>query len=121
MAWGDEKQAGFVLAAVLAGDRELFSVSDSIDAELLPALQARFLREHSERVRSLRELASAVRPPLSNAAALPVRGRALLAQRVPRELGRSYVREAPAARPGFEPEPALSSWLEQLARHGGSP
>jgi hypothetical protein len=132
MAWDGAKQAGFVLAAVLAGDRELLSVASALPAGLLPVLQARCrglvpLAPHqgarcdpasSEgRVQALRELAAEVRPPLTQADALPPRGRALVAELLPRELGRSYVRAASPARPGFEPEPELIRWLARLAQH----
>jgi hypothetical protein len=137
MAWEDAKQAGFALAAILAGDRELVAVSAALvapaqpgDPGLLPALQARCrglagagshagASQATERVRALRELAERVRPALVHAAALPPRGRALVADRVARELGRSYVHAAAPARPGFEPEPQLLSWLTALAARGG--
>ena len=121
MAWDGATQAGFALAAVLAGDRELFSVAGALHHDLLPPLEERCRGLSEERARALRELVVEVRPPLAHAEPLPVRGRALVAHLVPRELGRRYVRDAPPARPGFEPEPNLVSWLVRLAQHGSSP
>jgi hypothetical protein len=132
MAWAEAKQAGFVLAALLAGDRELLSAAGGLDARLLPPLQARWLgaarpaleashdRHESAplRVAALRELAERVRPPLAHAEPLPPRGRALVAELLPREPARTYVREAPTARAGFEADPGLVRALVELARRG---
>ena len=123
MAWDGAKQAGFLLGALLAGDRELSSVSAALEPALFSKLQERchgLSEAGSSRVHALRELAEQVRPPLVHAGALPVRARALVAALVPRERGRSYVREAPVARPDFEAEPRLLACLAELARRGAT-
>lgn len=124
MPWSSEKAAGFVLAGVLKGDRELSHVRSRLADALLPALDAwtqRLAQEGSEKTRALRELAMQVRPPLHRADHLPPRARAWLASHVERERGRAYLREAPAPRPGFEPDAGLLAFLERLARTPGEP
>jgi hypothetical protein len=118
MRWGSEKTAGFVLGALLADDREL----TRLQANLSPALYALVAercaalpREARAKAQALRELIDQVRPELLPQR-LPARARALIAPRLPRELGRALLREAKESRAGYLAEPGLVALLERLAR-----
>jgi hypothetical protein len=117
MAFGEREQAGFVLAAVLAGDRTLECCENALDAATLAALRARLaaVPAGEGKARALRELVAQVRPGLTRADTLPARARALIAPLLPREQGRRYVSEAPPARAEFEPSRELIVQLVRIA------
>jgi hypothetical protein len=122
MERGSAKLAGFVLAALLEGDRELRAVERHLAPELAALLRERLQQipaQSREKARVLRELVALVRGT-SELERLPVRARALLAPHVSREAARMYVEHAPSARAGYEVDPGLVSELERLARSQGA-
>jgi hypothetical protein len=116
--WSPEKQAGFALAALLVGDRELHHVSPAVSTTVL--VQARSLLEETsvrDKTRLVAHLLSFVRPPLTTLDdALPVRLGAAIASKLPRTLARQLVAAAPLARAGFQVEPDLLPRLLRIAR-----
>jgi len=115
MALTADQQAGFALAALLANDRSLSEVEDTLDPSTLAALRAR-LAPDEPRARQLARLLECVRPPLLSLAGLSPRMVALLAPRLPRTLARAYAAHAGAARPGFSPPADLFALLLRIAR-----
>jgi len=116
--WSHSKRAGFALAALLAGDRELGHVAPAISPEL--ARDAALLFEQPslrDKSRLVAHLLSFVRPPLTRLADdLPARLAAAIASKLPRSLARTVIAGAPLARAGFQLEPDLLPRLLRLAR-----
>lgn len=115
------KNAGFVLAALLCGDRDLAAVEQHVSPEWLASLRMecdKIPASSEQKAQALRELIARVRGACA-AHTLPVRARALLAPHLSRERARMYVESAPQARPGYEVDAELVSALERLARASG--
>ncbi len=123
--WSEAKCAGYALAGLIAGDRELAA------ADVLPvpvAARTRALLAHDggahktprdklARRQLVDRLLSAVRPEIALTADVPLRVRALLATRVPR--GQARALGLPAPRAGFSVPDDLWPRLYRIARYHG--
>jgi hypothetical protein len=118
--WSEAKCAGYALAALIAGDREL-SAADAIPASA--AVHTRALVAHEGRSdktpqgrRQLVEgLLSAVRPEVALTERVPLRIRALLATRLPRAEARAL--GLPSPRASFTVPDDLWPRLYRIARY----
>lgn len=116
MAWNAAKEAGFMLAALLAEDRELQHVAPGIEPARLMALRAAQPGE-TDKARMVRALLAKLRPPLdARALDLPVRARALLARVAPPELRKQLLRDSKAARAHYSADEELVALLVRVAR-----
>lgn len=120
MTWSREKTAGFALAALLSGDRDLSRSEVGLCEGARREVRARLAQipraNGAEKTESVRALAALVKPPLRGTFELPERARALLARVVPRELGKSWLERAPLVRSDYQVEPGLVRALERVAR-----
>jgi hypothetical protein len=116
MAWSASKEAGFMLAALLAEDRELLHVAPALEpacAERLCALRT----TDTDRLRMVRALLERLRPPLdARALQLPPRARALLARVAPGELRKQLLRDSKPTRAHFSADEELIAMLVRVAR-----
>lgn len=119
MLWSHEKCLGASLAATLWDDRTLAHVAGALPSPEEAAIRATLLPlEHADteaKIRLLRSLAERVRGEPGRSEALPPRARALLARRVPKLLGRTWIEQAQPARSDFTPEPELLETLLHIA------
>jgi hypothetical protein len=115
MALTPAQEAGFALAALLAGDRALTQVEAGLDAETLAPLR-RALSSDEPKAQVLAGLLELVRPPLHTVDGLSPRMVALLAPRLPRALARESAPRATAARPSFSPTKELGAVVLRSAR-----
>lgn len=113
------KAAGFGLAALLAGDRELAAIEHAIPPDLYDRVRA-LLGDGSDahtKARLVATLLARVRPtPTSLPDDLPLRLRALLAPKLPRASGRVRGDVAPPLRADYAPPSDLLPRLLRLAR-----
>lgn len=119
LAWSPAKQAGFVLAAWLADDRNLEQVA------LAPA-QLMALRAHGlppgtavrDKARVVERLLLSLRPDLdARALRLTPRARVLLARIAPAALRKQLLEGTSPARPHYQPDEALLAVLLRAARN----
>jgi hypothetical protein len=119
--WSEAKCAGFALAALIAGDRDL-SAADEIPASA--AVRTRALvahqvdhepRNEQARRQVVERLLSAVRPEIALSERMPLRVRALLASRLPRAEARAL--GLPSPRAGFTVAEDLWPRLYRIARY----
>ncbi|MDB4985994.1 MAG: hypothetical protein JWN04_1172 [Myxococcaceae bacterium] len=120
--FSEAKSSGFVLAAVLAGDRELALVQAHLHPDELVRLRAGSAQREGDRAALIARLLTYVRPPLTQLPAeLPARLRALLARRLPAPEARKLLAGAPRMRAGFEPETELGPRLLRIGRRSCAP
>ncbi len=116
MAWQPEKAAGFALAALLAGDRELKRVAGALTPEQHTALAQLLAFEHDKEA-SVLALLRILKPELNErASALPARIRVLLARSAKAGLRRKLLRDTEPTRPHFNADQALLHALSRIAR-----
>ena len=115
--FGPEKAAGFALAAVLAGDRDLARVHGHLEPHDHARIRALAESPQLAKPVLIEQLLAHLHPRLAELSPqLPVRLRALLAAQLPRAEGRNVLASAPRARAGFEPERQLVARLIRIAR-----
>ena len=126
-AWPAARQQGFALAAAAHDDRAAERACAGLAADVADhaAAYARRLaeQERGARRRWLREVLSVPRALDLRAeeGGRPPRALALLANDVPREVGRRWLAAAPAPRAGYVPDPRLLALLRALcARRTGA-
>jgi len=111
-----DKQAGFALAAMLAGDRSFEQVRPFASTALVRSDAA--ADAPIDRRSHIAALLRDVRPALTErSATLPARLAVLIAPQLPRSIATAVLRAAPAPRSGFTPAPALVRCLMRIARH----
>lgn len=121
--WSAAKCAGYALAALIAGDREL-SAADALVAPAAARTRALIAHERGDaprdrraRVELIATLMDAVRPAVSLGEQLPPRVRALLAARLSRAAARTP--GLPSPRPGYVAPEELWPRLYRIARYHG--
>lgn len=116
--WSASKQAGFALAALLAGDRELEHVASAVSPAIVRETRLRLEGARSgDKARVVAHLLSFVRPPLTGfERALPPVLVAAIASLLPRAVARATLGAAPAVLSGFAPSPDLLPRLMRIAR-----
>jgi hypothetical protein len=116
--WSEDKCAGYALAALIAGDREL-EAAGAIPPPVAARTRALLAHDGAPRQDSRRarveRLLSAVRPELALHEATPMRVRALLATRLPR--GEARALGLPPPRAGFSVPDDLWPRLYRIARY----
>lgn len=123
LTWSPDKQAGFVLAAWLADDRNLEHVAGALAPGWLAALRAHSAAPTGirDKARAVQGLLRSLRPALDRRALLlPQRARALLARLAPAPLRRELLHDNTPARPHFHADEALLSVLLRVARQAGA-
>jgi hypothetical protein len=116
MAWNSSKEAGFMLAALLAGDRELLHVAPALEPARVQRLCA-LRTADTDRARMVRALLERLRPPLdARALQLPPRARALLARVAPVALRKQLLRDCKPARAHYSADEELIGVLVRVAR-----
>ena len=119
MSWPERSLQGFALAATVADDPEAALASPGLAPEIAGHVtkiaRELALLDSGARRQRIRGLVRMLSEPLDPASPLTPRARALLARAVPREVGRSWLADAPAPRPGFQPEPALIALVRRIA------
>ena len=123
LAWSPAKQAGFVLAAWLADDRNLEQVAVALEPAQLTALRAHGLTPGPaarDKARVVERLLLSLRPGLdARALRLPPRARVLLARLAPAALRKQLLEGTSPARPHYQPDEALLGVLLRAARNAG--
>jgi hypothetical protein len=122
MEWGREKQAGFLLAALLAEDQDLSLVGPSLGDEVRAMLQStRAAGDAAAReaeARSIAEWLRLLRPELdASAVRLPARIRSVLAPIGKGPLKAQLRADGRPVRADFSPEAGLLATLMRIARH----
>jgi hypothetical protein len=120
LTWSPAKQAGFVLAAWLADDRNLEHVAAAIERARLASLRAHDVtsRAPRDKARVVERLLLSLRPGLdARALRLPARARVLLARLAPGPLRQQLLQGTAPARPHYQPDEALVGVLLRAARN----
>jgi hypothetical protein len=122
-AWPAPRQQGFALAAAAhddrAAERAFPGLARDVADEAVAHARQLAKQDRAARRRWLRTVLSA-RPVLAPDDSAPPRALALLANDVPRDVGRRWLAVAPAPRAGYVPDPRLLALLRaSCARHDG--
>jgi hypothetical protein len=116
MAWSSAKQAGFMLAALLADDRELHHVAHAIE----PAQHAALLDapdRHADKAQLVRTLLASLRPALDERALrFSPRVRSLLARLAGAALRKQLLTGTTPARAHYRADEELLAVLLRAAR-----
>jgi len=105
-----------MLAALLAGDRELLHVGPALEPACVERLCAQRTTD-TDRTRMVRALLERLRPPLgARALLLPARARALLARVAPRELRKQLLQDSKPTRLHYSADEELIAVLVRVAR-----
>jgi hypothetical protein len=121
LVWSPAKQAGFVLAAWLADDRNLDQVAPGLVPARLASLRGHNLAPGAasrDKAQAVERLLRSLRPELdARALALPPRARALLARVAPAALRRQLLEGTSPARPHYQADEPLLGVLVRAARN----
>lgn len=119
--WSPAKQAGFVLAAWLADDRNLDQAAAALEPERLASLRAHSLAPSAashDKALVVERLLRSLRPSLdARALALPPRARVLLSRLAPLALRRQLLEGTSPARAHYQADEPLLSVLVRAARN----
>lgn len=124
MPWLPEKQAGFLLAALLAEDRALDvgagGLTPPVAATMRAALETADLTSTEAKARTIARWLRMLRPELTSATlTLPPRLRALLSRAARPPLRAQLNAASLPIRPDFSLDERLMSVLLRIARHAG--
>lgn len=122
MVWGREKQAGFLLAALLAEDQDLSLAGPSLSDEARATLQATRAAgdppSRDAKARSIAERLRLLRPELdASAVRLPARMRCVLSRAAKGPLRAQLLVESQPVRADFSLQGGLVATLMRIARH----